>query len=79
MSCSKPTQAELQTLLSEARAAYHKLMTGISLVEVTDQNGEKVRFTAARKTDLYAYIQDLERQLCTPTGPRSPRPMGFIF
>lgn len=81
MACPAPiTQAELLVLLAEARSAYHKLMTGSALAEIRDQNGENVRFTAARKADLYAYIQDLERQLTADCGrPRPNRPMGFVF
>lgn len=73
------TQAEILVLLTEARAAYHKLMTGISLVEVRDQNGETVRFSQINSKSLYAYIQELERQLEAPTKVRPNRPMGFVF
>lgn len=76
---TKPTQAELKALLIEARAAYHKLMTGTALIELRDQNGESVRFSAVRRSDLYAYIQDLERQIDSPTKVRPNRPIGFVF
>lgn len=76
---AKSTQAEIKVLLIEARAAYHKLMTGTSLVELRDQNGESVRFTAINRAALYAYIQDLERQVDSPTAVRPNRPMGFVF
>lgn len=80
MPCPTPIpQAELIVLLNEARTAYHKLMTGTSLVELRDQNGETVRFTSINRQALYSYIQDLERQLCAPTSSRPNRPMGFIF
>lgn len=74
-----PTQEELIALLAEARSAYHRLMTGTALVELRDQNGEVVRFTAIRRADLYAYIQDLESKLCAPAARRPNRPMGFVF
>jgi len=75
-----PTPEELAILLAEARAAYHQLMTGQAVVEIKDQNGESVRFTSARRADLYAYIQELQALLCpAPVGARSHRPMGFIF
>lgn len=76
---TKPTQAEIKALLTEARAAYHKLMTGTALVELRDQNGESVRFSAINRAALYAYIQDLERLLDAPTAVRPNRPIGFVF
>lgn len=76
---TKPTQAELKVLLTEARAAYHKLMTGTALVELRDQNGESVRFSSINRAALYAYIQDLERLVETPKAVRPNRPIGFVF
>ena len=75
MSCQTYTQAQLD----EARAAYHKLQLGQALVEIVDQNGEKVRFSPANQSKLYAYIQQMEMQLCPRTKATSVRPMGFIF
>lgn len=76
MSCTVYTQAQLD----EAREAYHKLMIGQALVEITDQNGERVRFSQANRQNLYLYIQEMERQLCTNlTRTTTVRPMGFIF
>jgi phosphopantetheine adenylyltransferase len=65
------------TLLNQAQVAYHSLMTGGMARVVVDQNGERVEFTAARKADLYAYIQELQGQLAPVT--RINRPMGFTF
>lgn len=48
--------------LAEARAAYHGLMIGRNVMLVTDQNGERVQFTQANKTDLLTYIRQLEAQ-----------------
>lgn len=78
---SNLTNEQIQLLLDEARVAYHSLMMGQALVEVRDQNGELVRFKAANRADLYAYIQRLEGLLCpeATTGRRSYRPMGFVF
>lgn len=74
------TRIELEALLKDARAAYHALMMGQALVSVQDQNGERVTFRSASRADLYAYIQDLERQLgYTGVGVSSNRPMGFTF
>lgn len=66
--------------LHEANTAYHALMIGQSLVEVTDQNGERVRFTAAKRADLYAYIQELNALVTPPTAcPPSNGPLSFLF
>ena len=68
-----PTIAEL---LTDARTAYHRLMTGTSVVEVRDQNGETIRYQVANAAALLAYIQRLEQQL---SGNRYGGPMQFIF
>jgi hypothetical protein len=66
--------------LVEAEAAYHSLMLGGAVVEVTDQNGEKVRYDRARKGDLLAYIADL-RNLITLEGGGivSTGPLRMVF
>lgn len=81
MSCPPPIDREtLLQYLTDARAAYHNLMTGTAVVEVRDQNGESVRFSSANRANLYAYIQELDRLLCvSPTKARPNRPMGFVF
>lgn len=72
--------ATIAELLDEARAAHHALITGKSPRVVVDGNGERVEFTAARRGDLYNYIQDLERQLGASTGaPLTRGPAGFLF
>jgi hypothetical protein len=65
--------------LTEARAAYHRLMTGTSAVEVTDQNGDKAVFNRIDSNKLYAYIQRMEAQLypCSPAAITGPA--GFFF
>lgn len=78
MSCS--TTPTTQQLLSEAEKAYHNLLTGTAVVEVTDQNGERVRFASARRADLYQYIQQLRAMLSVaPTVSPINGPAGFIF
>lgn len=67
----------LAELLAEARAAYHDLMTGGSVVEVTDQNGERIKYTPVNALRLSAYIQQLESQLNPVTS--STGPMRFWF
>jgi hypothetical protein len=62
--------ATLQERLAEAEAAYHDLAIGKATVEFRDSNGETVRYTAANRAALSAYITDLKRQISgTATGP----------
>lgn len=83
MNCTlSPTDRLLyETRLKEATEAYHQLMTGSSARVVVDQNGQRVEFTAARKTDLYNYIMSLQSALgvcaAVPMMPRGPA--TFIF
>ena len=63
----------LQQQLDEATTALHNLMIGRNVVEVVDQNGERVRYTSANKSDLQSYINDLRRQI----GNTSVGPMTF--
>lgn len=53
----------LQDRLSDAEEKYHDLVTGQSVVEVVDQNGEKIRYYPATRNALFAYIADLRRQI----------------
>lgn len=71
-----------QTLLDEARKAYHALMTGTSARVLVDQNGERVEFTAANKTALYNYISQLETLLAGTSGAidvSAYHPATFVF
>lgn len=74
---------QLLQRLSEAKSAYHKLKTGTMARVVVDQNGERVEFTAAKGTDLYNYIQELESQVraCSGNGLPLPNngPASFYF
>lgn len=59
-------------------------MLGTSPRVVVDQNGERVEYTAANKTALYNYIQQMESQLgvgCggVPTPSAAYHPATFIF
>lgn len=64
--------------LDEARAAYKKLMMGLSAKVVVDMNGERVEFTAANKSGLYNYIVALEAYI-NPLSVPDNGPAGFIF
>lgn len=62
--------------LAEAEAAYHALMTGQAVVEVTDQSGERVRFTTANASRLSIYIAKLKAEIAGSIQSRGPmRPM----
>lgn len=63
--------AATQTLLDEAEAAYHSLLTGQAVAKFRDQNGEEVTYAQASLPRLVAYIAQLKRELglVTPTGP----------
>lgn len=67
----------LQQKLTDAESAYHDLMTGAAVVEVTDQNGERIKYNAANAFRLAAYIQDLKNQLNPSLN--STGPMRFWF
>lgn len=51
------------TMLEDAEKAYHLLMTGASVAEFRDQNGETVKYTAISAPRLKAYIRDLRAEL----------------
>lgn len=48
--------------LNEARDAYHKLLTGKSVVTLK-RDGKEVSYTPADRLTLQKYIDDLERGL----------------
>lgn len=62
-----------QVLLQQAEAAYHSLMLGQNVAEFRDQNGELVRYTPARKADLWGYILQLRAELGRPSVGRPGR------
>lgn len=66
----------LKARLRDAEAAYHRLLTGQSVVEFRDQNGELIRYSAIQSSRLMGYILDLKRQLGLVNGHR---PMRAFF
>lgn len=74
---------QLLQRLADAKLAYHRLNTGTMARVVLDQNGEKVEFVAANRTNLYNYIQELESQVraCSGNGLPLPNngPASFYF
>lgn len=65
----------LEQRLAAAEDAYDALMTGRSVQELRDANGETIRYTPASAPRLRAYIEDLRRQLNNSTTG----PMGFYL
>lgn len=62
--------------LTEAKAALHDLNLGRAAVEVTDSNGEKVRFQPSSVSRLKDYIADLDAEAAGTrrvSGPIRPR------
>ena len=64
--------ATLQSRLSEAESAYHRLMTG-SLEESISFNGRSVGYKPTEAPKLQAYITDLKSQIAALTGATSAR------
>ena len=67
--------------LTEARQAYHDLLTGQAVTEFRDQNGEMVRYTQINRAALSDYIARLERQYALEIGatPSGVAPMRVWF
>lgn len=63
----------LRERLNEAEEALHDLSIGRNVVEVVDQNGERIRYGQARKSELLQYIADIKRQI----EGRANAPMNF--
>ena len=76
---STEERALLTTQLAEARVAYHKVMTGVSLEEMVDMGGDKARFSRANATLLKRYIADLAAQLAENPLLNIARPMRPTF
>lgn len=76
-----PTIIATPTLLRDARAAYHSLLTGTMPRVVVDQNGERVEYSVANKAALYTYIQQLEAAggCNQPVAFANLHPATFIF
>ena len=66
--------ATLESRLTEAEAAYHRLLLG-QTVQTAALDGRSVTYTPSKAADLAAYILDLKVQL--GRGPR--RSYGVSF
>lgn len=73
------TQQEIETLLAQAKSAYHSLVTGTMARVIVDKNGERVEFAASAKGELYSYIRTLESQLPSAVAAPTRGPAQFWF
>lgn len=69
--------------LAEAEEAMHQLQLGLQARVFVDQNGERIEYTAANRTQLRSYIERL-RFICDPSSQSRPlrvvqRPRGDRF
>jgi hypothetical protein len=84
MMSSAPLTAEeiavIRGRIVKLEAQYDKIISGTSVVEFVDQNGEKVRYSAANAANLLAHINRLKAMIdpCFANRYKS-RPVGFIF
>ncbi|WP_150523860.1 gpW family head-tail joining protein [Roseibium sediminis] len=66
----------LKDRLREAKDALHALNTGQSVVEVTDQSGDRVRYLAANAHRLQTYINNLNSEINADNNPGPMRIWG---
>lgn len=59
------TCQQLNTWLSEAEAALHDIAIGGKVVEIQDQNNERVTYSRSNITELRKYIADLTSTIGT--------------
>lgn len=83
MMSSALTAEEIATIrgrIAKLEIQYDKIIGGTSVAELVDQNGEKVRYTAANAANLLAHINRLKAMIdpCHAKKYQS-RPVGFIF
>jgi len=62
---------QLNTWLSEAQAALHDIVIGGKIVEVQDQNLERVSYSRANVDQLRKYIAELTSQIATQCGAQT--------
>ena len=61
-----------QQMLIDAQNALHALLTGSAVRVYVDQNGERLEYSLAKKSDLMAYIDWLKSQLGMAVRPAGP-------
>lgn len=81
MALTEDDRQRYADLLLRAEAAYTTLLMGGQVVDFQDQNGERVRYTAASRTDLLTLINWLRSQLgmCSFGMLVPGRPAGVLF
>lgn len=73
-------RTQYRTWLTEAREAYHELITGNKARVFVDQNGERLEYDRASASGLASWITTLENALdCSLARYRQNRPIGFTF
>lgn len=65
-----------QTLLADAKAKYHQLLTGQAVKVSVDRNGERVEFNTANRSALAEYVRELE-QAAAGGSLATRRPLDF--
>lgn len=61
-----------QQKLDEAEKALHDLQIGASAAEITDQNGEKIRYRPLDMSKLVLYISALKNEIAGTTVDVGP-------
>lgn len=83
MSCNTLTPQEriaIKARIVKLEAKYDDILSGNSVEEFVDQNGEKVRYSKANISGLLKHINDLRAMIdCGFARAYRPRPMGFVF
>lgn len=73
-------KAAIRVRIRTLEAAYDRLVSGEAVVEFTDQNNERVRYTTANQSKLLELINALKAMVdCNFARRYRPRPIGFIF
>ena len=74
ITAADPTEAEtLATRLSEAKSAYHTLMTGAKVVDIW-RDGRRITYDRTNASDLLSYIQYLEGEIVKVDEVAAGRP-----
>ncbi len=81
MTLTDAERADYTAKLQQAEASYHSLMLGQGVREYTDQNGERIAYTASSRRDLLNYINYLRSLLglCPFAGGVSGPPAGVYL
>lgn len=69
--------AQLQTWLTEAETALHKLQTGTRVVDVTHED-TRTRYQEADIAKLEKYISSLKMQISVAQGNPARRPIWLL-